>query len=54
MKATLEYWVVKYDADVLGYILGSMTNEVNMDGSPSEAMPRYWVAGTNMLSHRVS
>ena len=51
MKVMPRYWVAKYDADVLGHILGSMTNEVNMDGSPSEAMLGYWVAKTNMLSH---
>ena len=54
MKATPIYWIAKYDVDVLGHILGSMTNEVNMDGSPSEAMPRYLVARTNMLSFLVS
>ena len=50
MKTTPGYWVAKYDVDVLGHILGSMTNEVNMDGLPSEAMPGYWIVGTNMLS----
>ena len=42
LKATLGYWVVKYDADVLVIYCG-MTNKVNMDGSSSEAMPGYWV-----------
>ena len=54
MKAMPGYWVAKYDADILDYILGSMTNEVNMDGSPSEAMTGYWVAGTNILSRLIS
>ena len=62
-----ELW---YDAEVLGQIwnelidcnakmlgcqrLSGMTNEVNMGGSPSEAMPWYWVTRTNMLSGLVS
>ena len=54
MMATPGYWVAKYNADVLGHVLGSMTNKVNMDRSPSEAIPEYWVIGTNMLSHLMS
>ena len=41
MKAMLGYCVAKYEADVLGHVSGGMTNEVNMDRSPTEAMPEY-------------
>ena len=54
MKATPGYCVVKYDADVLGHISSGMTNEVNIEELPNEAMPEYEVVGTNMLSRLVS
>ena len=41
LKATPGYWVAKYDADVLSHIVCGMTNGVNMDGLPSEAMSGY-------------
>ena len=50
MKATPRYWVAKYDADVLGHILGGMTNKANMDWWPNEVMLGYWVVETNVLS----
>ena len=50
LKAMLGYWVAKYDADVLGHILGGMTNEVNTIGSPNDARPWKWVARANVLS----
>ena len=33
------YWVTKYDVDILGHILGGMTDEANTVRSPSDARP---------------